>query len=97
VLISRCRNEAAYLTQTLDPVIGQSDQRANWVINDDDSTDGTPQILPENRVKQDWIEVVSRRDRGRRVVERMMTNRHPADTDGTRADRTQALGAGMMA
>jgi glycosyltransferase involved in cell wall biosynthesis len=68
VLISPCRNEAAYMRQTLDTVIGQSVKPAKWVIVDDGSSDETPQILGEYRAKHDWIEVVTRSDRGRRAV-----------------------------
>jgi glycosyltransferase involved in cell wall biosynthesis len=48
-LISPCRNEAAYMRQTLDSVIGQTVRPAKWVIVDDGSTDETPQILLEYR------------------------------------------------
>lgn len=68
VLVSPCRNEAAYMWQTLDTVIAQSVQPTKWVIVDDGSTDETPQILAKYRAKHDWIEVVTRSDRGRRSV-----------------------------
>jgi poly-beta-1,6-N-acetyl-D-glucosamine synthase len=68
VLISPCRNEAAYMRQTLDSVIGQSIRPAKWVIVDDGSTDETPRILAQYRAKHDWIDVVTRSDRGRRAV-----------------------------
>ena len=67
-LISPCRNEAAYMRQTLDSVIGQTVRPAKWVIVDDGSTDETPQILLEYRAKYNWIEVVTRKDRGQRSV-----------------------------
>ena len=68
VVISPCRNEAAYMRQTLDSVIGQSIRPAKWVIVDDGSSDATPQILREYRARHPWIEVLTRRDRGRRAV-----------------------------
>ena len=68
LLISPCRDEAEYMRQTLDSVINQSIRPAKWVIVDDGSTDSTPQILAEYRAKHDWIEVVTRSDRGRRSV-----------------------------
>jgi poly-beta-1,6-N-acetyl-D-glucosamine synthase len=68
VLISPCRNEAEYMRHTLDSVIGQSVRPAKWIIVDDGSTDQTPQILAEYRDRYDWIEVVTRPDRGRRSV-----------------------------
>jgi GT2 family glycosyltransferase len=68
VLISACRDEAEYMRDTLDSVIGQSIRPAKWIIVDDGSTDNTPQILSEYSAKHDWIEVVIRKDRGHRAV-----------------------------
>jgi glycosyltransferase involved in cell wall biosynthesis len=68
LLISPCRDEANYMRETLDSVINQSVRPAKWIIVDDGSTDSTPQILSEYRSKHDWIEVVTRSDRGRRSV-----------------------------
>jgi glycosyltransferase involved in cell wall biosynthesis len=68
VLISPCRNEADYMRQTLDTVINQTIQPTKWVIVDDGSTDETPQILAEYARKHDWIEIVTRSDRGHRAV-----------------------------
>ena len=68
VLISPCRNEAAYMRQTLDTVIAQSVRPAKWVIVDDGSSDATPAILAEYAAKHDWIQIVVRKDRGHRAV-----------------------------
>jgi poly-beta-1,6-N-acetyl-D-glucosamine synthase len=68
VLISPCRDEAQYLRQTLDSVIKQTVRPAKWVIVDDGSTDGTPAILAEYQARHDWIEVLTRSDRGRRSI-----------------------------
>jgi len=68
VLISPCRDEADYMRQTLDSVIAQSVQPAKWVIVDDGSTDASPQLLAEYCGRHNWIQVVTRRDRGRRLV-----------------------------
>ena len=68
VLISPCRNEADYMRQTLDSVIAQSIRPTKWVVVDDGSTDETPQILAEYARQHDWIQIVTRRDRGRREV-----------------------------
>jgi hypothetical protein len=43
-------------------------QPTKWVIVDDGSTDTTPQILAEYQAKHDWIEVITRSNRGRRAV-----------------------------
>ena len=68
VLISPCRDEADYVKETLDSVIAQSMRPAKWVIVDDGSTDRTPEILAEYAARHDWIEVVTRNDRGQRSV-----------------------------
>ena len=68
VVISPCRDEANYMRQTLDSVVAQSIRPARWIIVDDGSTDETPQILAEYRARHNWIEVVTRSDRGRRSV-----------------------------
>lgn len=68
VLISPCRNEADYMRQTLDTVIAQTVRPAKWVIVDDGSTDRTPEILAGYASEHDWIEVVTRKDRGHRAV-----------------------------
>jgi len=68
VLISPCRDEADYMRQTLDSIVTQSVRPAKWVIVDDGSTDETPQILAEYSRQHDWIEIVTRTDRGKRAV-----------------------------
>lgn len=68
LLISPCRNEAAYMRQTLAGVIAQTLRPAKWVIVDDGSTDATPEILAEYAALCDWIQIVTRPDRGRRAV-----------------------------
>ena len=68
LLISPCRNEASYMRQTLDSVIGQSLKPTKWVIVDDGSSDETPGVLVEYASKHDWIQIVTRADRGHRAV-----------------------------
>lgn len=68
VLISPCRDEAKFARDTLESVIGQTIRPAKWVIVDDGSTDGTPEILAEYQKKYDWIRVIRRSNRGRRSV-----------------------------
>ena len=68
LLISPCRDEADYMRQTLNSVIEQSVPPAKWVIVDDGSTDETPKILAEYARGHDWIQIITRRDRGRRAV-----------------------------
>lgn len=68
LLISPGRNEAKYMRQTLDSVIGQSVRPALWVIVDDGSTDESPAILAQYAARHDWIRIVTRTDRGVRAV-----------------------------
>lgn len=68
VLISPCRNEARYMRETLDTVLAQSVRPAKWVIVDDGSSDESPEILASYATANDWIEVVTRPDRGHRAV-----------------------------
>jgi glycosyltransferase involved in cell wall biosynthesis len=56
------------MRQTLDSVVGQSVRPKKWVIVDDGSTDATSAILAEYAARHDWIQIVSRGDRGRRMV-----------------------------
>jgi poly-beta-1,6-N-acetyl-D-glucosamine synthase len=68
LLISPGRNEANYMRHTLDSVIAQSVQPARWVIVDDGSTDESPAIMAEYAARHDWIQIVTRKDRGVRAV-----------------------------
>lgn len=68
VLITPCRDEAAYLQTTIDTVAAQSIRPAKWVIVDDGSTDATPAILAEAARRHPYIHVIRREDRGRRAV-----------------------------
>lgn len=68
ILISPCRNEAAYLQVTIDSVAAQTILPTKWIVIDDNSTDETPKLLAEAASKYPFIEVI-RRDRsgGRKV------------------------------
>lgn len=67
-LISPVRNEERYVRRTLDSVLAQTVQPALWVIVDDGSSDGTPQILADYSGKVSFIRVITRSDRGFRKV-----------------------------
>ncbi|MEL7144448.1 MAG: glycosyltransferase family A protein [Cyanobacteria bacterium J06554_3] len=68
VLISPCRDEAAYIQTTIDSIASQSLLPAKWIIVDDGSTDGTTEIIAEAARQHGFIEVIRRGDRGRRSV-----------------------------
>lgn len=68
VLISPCRDEAAYIQTTIDTIAAQTLLPTKWLIVDDGSTDDTPRILARAAEKYPWIQVLRREDRGTRSV-----------------------------
>ncbi len=68
LLISPCRNEADFMVNTLDSVVNQSVTPAKWIIVDDGSTDATPEILQRYSNQYDFIQIVTRDNRGHRSV-----------------------------
>ena len=68
LLISPCRNEAEFMVSTLESVVNQSVTPAKWIIVDDGSTDTTPEILQRYSDQYDFIEIVTRDNRGHRSV-----------------------------
>ncbi|MGF1544720.1 MAG: glycosyltransferase family 2 protein [Parvularculaceae bacterium] len=68
VVVSPCRNEAAYMRATLASMAAQTARPDLWVIVDDGSSDETPTILAEFAATNDWVRIVAKPDRGRRAV-----------------------------
>lgn len=68
IIISPCRDESEFMRRTLDSVVNQTLKPTKWLIVDDGSTDDTPQILAEYCEKYDFIQVVTRENRGYRKV-----------------------------
>ncbi|MGZ6124687.1 MAG: glycosyltransferase [Myxococcales bacterium] len=68
LLISPCRDEAAFMRRTLDSVAAQTVKPALWIVVDDGSTDETPKILEEYSRKLPWLRVVRKSNRGKRAV-----------------------------
>lgn len=68
LVISPVRNEAAFLQRTIESMLAQSILPKLWVIVDDGSTDGTPDIVAEAAKRYDWIRLHVRADRGERKV-----------------------------
>lgn len=67
-LISPCRDEAAYARLTIESVAKQTLPPALWVIVDDGSSDGTPEIVEECAARLPYIRLIRRTDRGHRRV-----------------------------
>ena len=61
-------NGQQYLREAVDSILGQTFGDFEFLIVDDGSTDETPQILAEYAAQHDWIEIVTRSDRGKRAV-----------------------------
>jgi exopolysaccharide biosynthesis WecB/TagA/CpsF family protein len=68
VIISPCRDEAAFMRRTLESVKRQSVPPDLWVVVDDGSTDETPAILEQYARELPYLRVVRRENRGRRSV-----------------------------
>ena len=68
LLVSPCRDEAAFMRRTLDSVAAQSVLPALWIVVDDGSTDETPEILADYARRLPFLRVVPRTDRGGRSV-----------------------------
>jgi len=70
LLVSPCRNEAAYLGRSMDSVLAQSVLPSLWIIVNDGSTDQTPAILAEYADRYSFIKIIDRADRGFRELGR---------------------------
>ena len=68
VLITPCRDEAAYARRCIESVLKQTVLPALWLLVDDGSTDETPAILAEYAARHPWIRILRRENRGRRSV-----------------------------
>lgn len=68
LVITPCRDEAEHLPTAISTMVRQTVRPAKWVVVDDGSTDDTPRILEEAVARHPFIEVVRRKDRGRRSV-----------------------------
>lgn len=68
LVVTPCRDEAAYARRTLDSVVAQTVRPDLWIVVDDGSRDETPAILAEYATRHPWIRVVRREDRGSRSV-----------------------------
>jgi glycosyltransferase involved in cell wall biosynthesis len=58
VLVTPARNEAQFLSQTIEAVIAQTVKPLKWTIVSDGSTDGTDDIVSRYAAEHAWIELV---------------------------------------
>ena len=68
LVITPCRDEAAYARATIASIVAQSRTPTRWLVVDDGSTDGTSEMLAEAAGRLPWMRVLRREDRGRRSV-----------------------------
>src|SRR2546426_17645 len=66
VIVTPARNEAAFLEQTIQSVVGQTIRPLRWAIVSDGSTDGTDEIVQKYAALHDWIELVRMPERNER-------------------------------
>ncbi len=64
VVVTPARDEAKYLSLTIDSLAAQSIKPARWVIVNDGSKDETGLIASEAAKSHGWITAVNRIDRG---------------------------------
>ncbi len=67
VIVSPVRDEEQYLLKTLESIVGQTIQPAEWIIVNDGSRDRTGQIANDYAKQYPWISVLHKADRGQRV------------------------------
>src|SRR5690242_13721923 len=67
IVITPVRDESPHVRRTIEALRSQTIAPAHWVVVDDGSTDGTGQILDTCAKDTEWMTVVHRPDRGRRV------------------------------
>jgi len=68
VVISPARDEERTLARTIAAMEAQTHPPLRWIVVDDGSSDGTPEILAEAARRIPWLQVVCREDRGFRKV-----------------------------
>src|SRR4051794_12872737 len=66
VIISPVRNEARFLTGTIESVAAQTIRPDAWFLVNDGSSDATAEIIDAAASRYEWIHPVHRPDRGSR-------------------------------
>ena len=87
LIISPVRNEAAHIERVVRSVAAQELRPARWIVLDDNSTDGTLELLESLAAEVPFMEV---RERRRRHAARRRP-RPPGSRRGARATSTSAL------
>jgi len=57
-VITPARNESAYIERTITSMIAQTVLACEWIIVDDGSTDGTPEIVKKYSLQYGWIKLI---------------------------------------
>jgi glycosyltransferase involved in cell wall biosynthesis len=68
VVISPVRDEAKYVSHTLEAMVAQTVRPEEWLFVDDGSTDDTRLIVESYSTRFPWIRVISRENRGFRQL-----------------------------
>lgn len=92
VLISPCRDEAAYAQRTIDSMVAQTRTPDLWLIVDDGSTDATPEILAAAATAHPWIQILRRENRGHRAVGPGVVDAFLAGLDAIETEDVAILG-----
>jgi biofilm PGA synthesis N-glycosyltransferase PgaC len=67
-VVTPARDEAAHIGRTMDAMASQTLPPVAWIVVDDGSSDGTGALVEQRAKSIPWLQVLVRRDRGRRVA-----------------------------
>ena len=67
-VVTPARDEAAHIERTIDAMASQTLPPVAWIVVDDGSSDGTGRLVERRAGALPWLQVLTRRDRGRRVA-----------------------------
>src|SRR6202021_397571 len=86
VIVSPVKDESAYVERTIRSIVNQSLRPTRWIIVDDGSQDGTPEILNRYAKQYPWISVVrlerdAERKPGSAVIQAFMAGYKTIEND----------------
>jgi glycosyltransferase involved in cell wall biosynthesis len=58
IVISPVKDEEKYVETTINALVNQTAKPARWILVDDGSTDGTPEILHKYSTRYSWIDIL---------------------------------------